>query len=518
MKGKYIYRIYRGKDMRTVLILVDSLSRRFLNCYNSKEEAYTPNIDRLAKKSTIFNNHYCGSAPCIPARRDLMTGRYNFLERPWGAIEAFDNTIQSILSKKNVFTSMITDHYHYFEVGAENYIHSFSNWSLIRGQENDLYYHRPGENGIINENRVDRFSIPVPYKHSRKNYNQSADYPTPKTLTEAADWIRENKNADNYFLWVECFDPHEPFDVPKKYLEIYEDEYKGKELIWPLYTGTSEYTNEEIKHIRNRYKALITMTDEYIGKILDVLDENNMWGDTQVILTTDHGYMLGEHEYFAKNYMPDYNEIFHIPLIIHYEGQEEKKYYHRLTQNIDLFPTILDYFGIELDKLRNPIHGISLKDIYSNPDFKSRESIIFGQFGKTVNMTDGKYTFFKVAENEDNQPLNIYTSMPTILTQYLGYETIDKENFSKIGFSKLKWNNYPVYKIPANIVRWKNESQTFESKNKHIPEDMIFDNARDYKQENSIKDLSLRKEYSKKLKELLIKYDAPDEQFIRLGL
>ena len=95
--------------MKTILILVDSVNRRFLNCYGAQEAAITPNLDRLAARSTIFDNHYCGSSPCMPARRDIMTGRLNFLERPWGGIEAFDHTVQSILEDHGVFSCMITE-------------------------------------------------------------------------------------------------------------------------------------------------------------------------------------------------------------------------------------------------------------------------------------------------------------------------------------------------------------------------------------------------------------------------
>lgn len=70
--------------MKTIFILADSTNRRFLQMYGSKHPAYTPNLDRLAERGTVFEQHWCGSAPCMPARRDIMTGRLNFLEKPWG--------------------------------------------------------------------------------------------------------------------------------------------------------------------------------------------------------------------------------------------------------------------------------------------------------------------------------------------------------------------------------------------------------------------------------------------------
>ena len=90
--------------MKTIFILCDTLNRRMLSAYGAGEDAaITPNIDRLARQSVVFDSHWCGSAPCMPARRDIMTGRLNFLEKPWGAMEPFDQSLQSILSgEKNV--------------------------------------------------------------------------------------------------------------------------------------------------------------------------------------------------------------------------------------------------------------------------------------------------------------------------------------------------------------------------------------------------------------------------------
>lgn len=506
--------------MKTILILLDSVNRRFLRCYDSIEPAITPNIDRLAARSTIFDNHYCGSSPCMPARRDLMTGRLGFLERPWGGIEAFDHTLQSVLKAHGVFSCMITDHYHYAEAGGENYFHNFSSWHLERGQENDLFFHRPGPHGLIKRDaaQASRFQITPVYTQSREHYKTASDYPTPRTLMKAADWLEENHDADQFLLWVEGFDPHEPFDVPREYLDLYHDDYDGPELIWPRYSTTEQYTPEEIRHLRTRYKALLTMADEYLGRLLDVLDRHQMWDDTQVIFTTDHGYMLGEHGFFAKNYMPDYNETFHIPLLIHQPGQQESCHLSGLTQNIDLFPTILESFQIPLSVCRNPLHGRSLHPLLRHQLDAVREAVIFGQFGKTVSMTDGRYTYFRRAVRPDNQPLFIYTSMPTARVQYLGYEGIAPEYYNRITMAKMPWHPFPVYRIPTDCLDFMSPSQGFRTRNPYVTENMLFNNQTDYAQEHPIHSPELEEHYASLLRQLMIQHDAPAEQFIRLGL
>ena len=88
--------------MRAVFILCDTMNRRMLDIYNKERQntAQMPNLNRLAKKGVVFENHWCGSAPCMPARKDLMTGRLNFLEKPWGAIEPFEHTLQTVRSEE----------------------------------------------------------------------------------------------------------------------------------------------------------------------------------------------------------------------------------------------------------------------------------------------------------------------------------------------------------------------------------------------------------------------------------
>ena len=338
--------------MRTIVILNDSVNRRFLKTYNRDTFALTPNLEKLQKKSCVFDNHWTGSAPCMPARRDMLTGRLNFLERNWGPVEPFDQTLPELLRKKSVRSHMVTDHYHYMELGGEGYCQAFDTWQCFRGQEHDCLewaesdYKEPEHKGHYNEF----------YHENRKAFTSEQEYTTPRTFQSAVKWLERHGDEDNYLLWVEGFDPHEPFETPREFLDLYDDDYDEEEFYWPEYkpfTGS----DKELKHIRNRYAATLSMTDRWMGKLLDVCDRQNRWDDTLIVFTTDHGYMLGEHGLTAKNYMPAYNEVYHIPLLIHTPGQNEEKRISALTQNIDIFPTIAAHHGIDERDISNPIHG-----------------------------------------------------------------------------------------------------------------------------------------------------------------
>jgi len=498
--------------MKTIFILTDTLCRRYLSLYGN-DWTITPNLERLAKKSSVFDQHWCGSAPCIPARHDLMTGRLNFLERNWGGAEPFDEILPTILrQQKGTYSHMSTDHMFYADKGGENYLPGFNSWELIRGQEHDPLVSTVKPVAIPVHHGV----MPQQYVKNRTVFKSEKDFPTPKTFSKATDWLKQNRGADNYFLWVEGFDPHEPFDQDEKYLKMYPDNYDGPEYIWPTY-GPCRDTPEQLAHIRTRYAATLTMMDAWLGTLMDELDAQNAWDDTLVILTTDHGYLLGEHGFMAKNYMPAYNEVFHIPLLIHTPGQTEARRSAALTQNIDMLPTILDYFGIDTAVCKNKLHGKSLRPVLEGTQSQVRDALIYGYYGLSVNVTDGEHTYFRAARNGENRPLNLYTATPSTLRQNLGHDSVADFTLIEQG-RHLPWTSYPVFKFPADCIRYDNQSQNFAVRNVYNRESLLFDIETDYAQEWPLNDPLLEKKYRDLLIRLMRDHDSPLEQFERLGL
>lgn len=507
--------------MKTVFILCDTVNRRMIDIYNSRgeEAARMPHLNRLAQRGVVFDNHWCGSAPCMPARKDIMTGRLNFLEKPWGAIEPYEQTLQTLLAEKNVHTMMFSDHSHYVIPGGENYTKGFTAWEVFRGQEGDPWCVTPDKTGIRREQRPEGFKGEYSESETanRRRLKAEADYPSVKTLSSAARWLEENHEADNFMLWAEAFDPHEPYDVPNSYLMLYEEDYQGFDANHPNYQPNI-FSEEETRHLKNRCKALMTMTDAHIGEILDVMDRYNMWEDTMVIFTTDHGFHLGEHGYMAKNYMAPYNEVFHIPLIAAAPGVKPGRS-RALTQNIDVMPTILEYFQAD-KKMHYPIHGKSLLPVLRGEKETQHEGIIFGYFGKQVAYTDGTYVYIRAAKDESNRPLNVYTAVPSILRQYFGADdAVKAEDYDKIEMGRfLTWTNYPVYRIPADIITFRNPSQEFSTRSRYNAENLLFNIREDYRQEHPIEDENLENTYIHKLKDCMKEHDALPEQYERLGI
>ena len=118
--------------------MYDTLCRHFLPNYGN-EWVIAPNFERLAKRSIQFENFYVGSMPCMPARREMHTGRYNFLHRSWGPLEPFDDSMPSILHDNGVHSHKVTDHLHYWEDGGATYHQRYTTFDLVRGQEGDKW-------------------------------------------------------------------------------------------------------------------------------------------------------------------------------------------------------------------------------------------------------------------------------------------------------------------------------------------------------------------------------------------
>ena len=306
-----------------IVILLDSLNRHMIGDYGGTEFE-TPNIDRFAKRAVRFNRHFTGSLPCMPARHDILCGALDFLWKPWGSIELWEAPITRALREQNVNTMLFTDHPHLFETGGENYHSDFYAWEYLRGHESDPWKSRP-DPSWIGAPALEAAGRGSHYDESRTWFRSELDFPGPKTMQAAARWLNENAGYhDRFLLYVDEFDPHEPFDTPAPWANRYDESWRGEQLIWPPYgVGNIErgvLTERQGHHIRCNYGSKLSMIDHWLGKILDAIDGNDLWQDTMVILCTDHGHYLGEKDIWGKPGVPQYEALGHTPFYIAYPG------------------------------------------------------------------------------------------------------------------------------------------------------------------------------------------------------
>ena len=133
--------------MKAIIMMFDTLTRKYLSAYGN-EWVHTPEFKRLEAHTVTFDNFYAASLPCMPARRDLHTGRCSFLHRMWGPLEPFDVSVMERLKEHGVYTHLVTDHSHYWEDGGATYHNRYSTWEGFRGQEGDRWKPSLGENPV----------------------------------------------------------------------------------------------------------------------------------------------------------------------------------------------------------------------------------------------------------------------------------------------------------------------------------------------------------------------------------
>lgn len=485
------------------MVMFDTLNRRFLPPYGC-DWIHAPNFKRLAEKTVIFDNCYAGSLPCMPARRELHNGRYNFLHRSWGPLELFDESMPEILKKKGIYTHLVSDHYHYWEDGGCTYHNRYSSWEIVRGHEGD---HWKGEvkDPEIPDHLENTREGSSNWRHdwvNRKYMQNEEDMHQTRTFKLGLEFIEKNFEEDNWFLQVETFDPHEPFFVPQKYIDLYDDKYEGPHFDWPDYSIVLE-TPEQVEHCRKLYAASISMCDANLGKILDMMDEKDLWKDTMLIVNTDHGFFLGEKDWWAKMLPPCYNEIAHIPFFV-WDPRVGKKNERRkaLVQTIDIAPTILEFFKVRRPKT---MQGKVLKDTI-NTDLKIREAALFGTHGGHVNVTNGNYTYMRAPVNISNNPLYEYTLMPTHMNNFFSTEGLKSVELAE-PFTFTKGCKTMKIQEPEIIAGVSGVFGTF-----------LFDLQKDPQQERPLLDFNIEKQMISLLIDLMKESDAPVEQYERLGI
>ena len=383
--------------MRTIFVLFDSLNRSAIGAYHGTS-VRTPNFDRFAKRAMTFDRHYVGSLPCMPARRDMHTGRLNFTHRSWGPLEPFDNSFAQSLKSHGIYTHLVSDHLHYFEDGGSGFHTRFSSWDFIRGQEYDPCV-------AMVQPPVERFREKFDERHypmtrdskrfqamiNREELRSEEDFPGPRCFASAFDFLDRNRQADDWLLMLECFDPHEPLHAPDRFQNAYVETTR-RILDWPHYERVLD-SPEDIKTIRANYAALVAMCDDYFGRLLDYLDAHGMWKDTALILGTDHGFLLSEHDWWGKCRMPYYEEVSHIPLMIHdpRHPQAAGKRTDALTQTADLMPTLLGLHGV---KPPDEARATDLAEVLADPTRPGRSEAVFGLFGGPIGITDGRHVLY----------------------------------------------------------------------------------------------------------------------------
>ena len=360
--------------MNLIVIVADSL--RYDHLGHNGTRIKTPNIDALAAESAVFDQAYGENLPTMPCRIAWWTGRHLFPHRGWQNYEKDDISLAEYLWDKGFTSALITDVYHLHKPSF-NSGRGFDTVCWVRGQEYDPWIVDPSVRvDLARHHRFRGDAGDAHWKTACAQYlrNQSAmpkeeDQCLCRTIKEAIRWLENvtKKQKDMLFLWVDCFDPHEPWDPPSPFREMYDPGYHGHELIDPVPGPIEGYlTPRELEHIKALYAGNVSWVDKWVGILLDRIRDLGLFDNSLIMFTSDHGEPFGEHEVIRKTGESlGYEEAAHIPWIIrHPDGAGAGKRFRGFAQPPDLIPTALDCIGIPLlTGDREPVPGSPLPPV-----------------------------------------------------------------------------------------------------------------------------------------------------------
>ena len=461
--------------MNIIFIISDTFRWDYLACYGNKWIS-TPNLDRFAKRSVIFDKVYTASFPTVPHRMDLVTGRFTFTYRQWEPLPKDEVTLAEILGEAGYTTMFIADTPHILEDGY-NFDRGFTGWEWIRGQETDRYMTDPIE--VKLPCALHKLRSPEIVRRHLRNISQrkgEEDCFVAQTMSKAAEWLERNYKNENFFLWVDTFDPHEPWDAPKWYVEKYDPGYKGEEVIYPVY-GKCDYLMEaELKHVRALYAGEVTLVDRWVGMLLQKIEDLGLFNNTAVIFTSDHGFYLGEHGLVGKSiisenffeYVPLYEEVARIPLLIWLPGLKRSFRCSFLVQPPDLTATILDIAEI---KKSERIQGRSVLPIIEENEPVLRQiavsspPLIHGPLGSpriTVRQEQWSLILTPLPMEEQTGETKAVDGIPRQLagvnlkksTGILKNELYDVSSDPQQNYNLFDKNNDVAQKIHSNLIKF----------------------------------------------------------------
>jgi len=402
--------------MNLIFIMIDSLRQDHVSIYNKGNPVFdgipackTPNLDKFAKESVIFENVYPCGLPTIPVRCELMTGEFSLPYRPWEPLTHLDKTIAEILRAYEYTCGFITDTYHY-RAPNMNFHRYFNCYRWIRGQEYDPFFSSKSKRDInqyVNDNYNEQWKKRInQFLANTDNFKKEEDWFSAQVVKESIEWLKLNRKQKNVFLWIDSFDPHEPWDPPKKFDKYTKKNYKGKRLIMPLGDDVSNWaTKEEIDYIRGLYAGEVESVDYWMGFLFKTLEEEGYYDDSLIVVTADHGHPLADHGKFLKGDKRLYSELLHVPFFIRFpKGKYGGKKIDAIIQFPDVLPTILDVMGLSNETIA--MHGKSFLPTIKGIKKEHRKCAIIGYYNSQHRcIRDKEWSYI---EREEGMPDELY--------------------------------------------------------------------------------------------------------------
>ncbi len=427
-----------------LMIMCDQFNRQWMGCAGHPI-VKTPNLDRLASEGIRFANHVCNAPVCAPSRISLAGGVYphhlgsldNFSIYPVGMKKTYYEMLRergyrigvagkTDLHKADHFCGADGNTPIMHQLGftdpldTEGKMHAMKTldfrWNPTLPKGNDRIPIGPYQSYLMSCGRMDAFAE----DYNDRNKNKPIWYANPSVLdTEyyqdcyiarnAVQFLETKTGEHPWHLFVSFVGPHDPWDAPREYYDIYQNEQfpvppaddMEKKPAWlkkRQKMHSCNMTTEAYQEVMKNYAGMITLIDDKIGEILEALKKTGQYEDTMIVFCADHGEMMGAHGMFEKRVM--YEDSVKVPLIISHPGYRKAATVSAPTEHVDLYPTILEYAGVDFSG--ETLDGKSLLPLIRGERATHKRY----QFSEIVHgrmLTDGKY---KIIENiNDNNEL-----------------------------------------------------------------------------------------------------------------
>lgn len=403
--------------MNVIILFLDSFRQDHLSVYNQGVGPFphipackTPNLDKFAERCVIFENSYPEALPTIPVRCQLMTGQRTLPTRPWEPLIPQDVTMTQMLRKMGYVCGLISDTYH-FRAPGMNFHANFHEYRWIRGQEYDPYVSAPTKRNVedyVNEHyssgwkrRIEQFLA------NTDDFKSEEDWFPAKVVKESVRWLRDNRSHDKVFLWIDSFDPHEPWD-PMKPFDTYTDPaYEGPRLIMPMGGIADQWARQhEIEYIQGLYAGEASFVDHCLKELFDCMEELGYFEDSIIVLLADHGHPLCDHKKFLKGADRMYSELLKSPYLFHLPGSKNAGMRtDAVVQFHDTLPTILELLG---SSCKSGMHGESFVPVLYGDTDEHREAMITGYHqGVDRCIRDKTWSYIQRPEDEPDELYNL---------------------------------------------------------------------------------------------------------------
>lgn len=399
------------KNPNILLIMTDQQRPDSLGCYGN-DVAVTPHIDRLGAEGVVFENCYVQNPLCCPSRYSILTGRYprcHGVRSNWYAPRSNERSFGHQLGRIGYNTAMIgkmhlTPWNDNFGFDGRIIAEAKFDVNCPDDYERFLNYHGTGRKEMYDFNSIDYIQQCTAVK-SKLPQELHIDGFVGNSVCE---YLRNT--SEPFCLFASFLSPHNPYDPPEPYDRL----FIGKQLpARNIYAGEiEEKPREAYDYINNRlrlpyktdqladkqlhlmkayYYSLNTFIDDWIGRIVGVLKERNLYDNTIIIYTSDHGDLLGDHGLFYKQCF--YEQSVKVPLIIHAPAFFKSGRKSDLVEAIDIFNTIC---GLANAWPGEGAQGKSLVPLLNGvPNYKHRNAVFSeNYFGRMVRYKDSKMVYY----------------------------------------------------------------------------------------------------------------------------